>query len=93
MHWKLFNSMVVAKVAGWRFEEFFVVILCILEDTTLFPISIPNPLNLQTSDPADNHYGETNPSSNRSVGCCADWLAVPLSTATTANFDDRTRSH
>jgi len=46
MHWKLFNSMVVAKVAGWRFEEFFAVILFILEDTTLFPISKPNPLNL-----------------------------------------------
>ena len=46
MHWKLFNSIVVAKVAGWRFEEFFAVILFILEDTTLFLISKPNPLNL-----------------------------------------------
>ena len=85
--------MVVAKVAGWRFEEFFAAILCIPEGTTLFPISTPNPLNLQTSDPACNHYGETNPSSNRSVGCCADWLAVPLSAATTANFDDRTHGY
>ena len=85
--------MVVAEVAGWRFEEFFAVILCIPEDTTLFPISAPNPLNLQTSDPACNHYGETNPSSNRSVGCCADWLAVPLSAATTANFDDLTHGY
>ena len=38
--------MVLAKVAGWRFEEFFAVILYIPEDTTLFPISTPNPLNL-----------------------------------------------
>ena len=85
--------MVVAKVAGWLFEEFFAVILCIPEDTTLFLTSTPNPLNLQTSDLARNHYGETNPSSNRSVGCCADWLAVPLSAATTANFDDRTHGY
>jgi len=46
MHWKPFSCMVSAKVVGWRFEEFFVVILCILEDTTLFPISTPNPPNL-----------------------------------------------
>jgi hypothetical protein len=46
MHWKLFNSMVVAKAGGWRFEEFFAVILFILGDTTLFLISTPNPLNL-----------------------------------------------
>ena len=85
--------MVAAKVAGWRFEEFFAAILCIPEDTTLFLTSTPNPLNLQTSDLARNYYGETNPSSNRSVGCCADWLAVPLSATTTANFDDRTHGY
>ena len=85
--------MVVAEVAGWRFEEFNAVILNIPEDTTLFLTSTPNPLNLQPSALARNHYGEATPSSNRSVGCCADWLAVPLSTATTAIFDDRTHGY